>query len=93
MSAALEMRGIVMPAVVLASALSVLDCGTAAAELVAGGWLMPPRVPRVEPAPIAPRPTIVPTQVHRAPPRPRPPKRAPHVPAQPAPPSDGKVRF
>jgi hypothetical protein len=84
------MPPILMPAIALALALSILDSGTARAEMVAGGWLMPPRVPKAAPRP--PPEVFVPVApvVRREPP-PRPVSRAPARRAPP--PSDGKVRF
>jgi hypothetical protein len=85
-----KMRQILMPSIALALVLPVLDSGPAAAELVAGGWLMPPRIPQAAP----PRPReVVPVVRRREPPPPRP-RPANPAPARPAlPPSDGKVRF
>lgn len=85
---------ILTPAIVLALALFILGAGTASAELVAGGWLMPPRVPPAPPPrpveAVAPEAPVAPVVRRKEAPAPRPVSRAP---AQPAPPSDGKVRF
>jgi hypothetical protein len=84
-----KMRRILMPSIALALVLPVLDGGPAAAELVAGGWLMPPRLPQAAPSP--PREVVPVVRRREPPPRPRPANPAPARPAPP--PSDGKVRF
>jgi hypothetical protein len=80
-----------MPAIALALALFLLDGGTANAELVAGGWLMPPRIPTAAPSPPPREMAPVAPVVRRKEPPPQPVNRGPARPA--APPSDGKVRF
>ena len=76
-------------AVVLTMA-TVLPLGaTARAELVAGGWLTPPKIP--DPPPEAPPPAAA---AIRPIPPPRPRVTKPAVQRPPArPPSDGKVQF
>src|SRR3954452_24118633 len=88
-----NIRRLALPSIALALVLSVLEGGTAAADLVAGGWLMPPRVPRAAPPPPPPaEPAVVPVARPREapPPRPRPANPAPVRPTGPPPPSDGK---
>ena len=79
-----------MPSIALALVLSILDGGTASAELVPGGWLTPPPIPEAPPPP--PPREIVPIVRQEPPPR-RQPRPANPAPVRQAPPSDGKVRF
>ena len=67
----------------------------AAAELVPGGWLQPPRLPEPEIPPPAMRPPPPPPPAPVSAPR-KPPKRQaqpPRMRAPSQPPSDGQVRF
>src|SRR3954452_14483115 len=89
-----NIRRLALPSIALALVLSVLEGGTAAADMVAGRRLMPPRVPQAAPPPPPAEPAVVPAARPREapPPRPRPATPAPARQAAPPPPSDGKVR-
>ncbi|MGE3283624.1 MAG: hypothetical protein AB7H90_20510 [Alphaproteobacteria bacterium] len=79
-----------IPSIALALAVPVLDSRTATAELVAGGWLTPPPIPKVAPPPPRRVVPVVPVARKAPPPRPRPaPQRQAPAPL----PYDGKVRF
>src|SRR3954471_20300746 len=88
------MPRILMLVIALVPALSVLDGGPAAAELVAGGWLTPPPAPKAAPPP-PPRPLATPVvpvaRRPEPPPQPRPQPRP--APQQPPLPTNGKVQF
>jgi hypothetical protein len=83
------LRRSIAPALIL----SFLYSGTAIAELVPGGWLMPPPIPEAPPPP--PRQVFTPVaRPAQPPPQPRPqPRPANPAPARAEPPPDGKVRF
>jgi hypothetical protein len=81
---------IVVTATALATAATLSLGTTARAELVAGGWLTPPRLPDPPPEATAPP---EPAAIRPLPP-PRPKVSRPAVQRPPArPPSDGKVQF
>src|SRR3954452_3274708 len=80
-----------LPSIALALVLSVLDSGTSAADLVAGGWLTPPQIPQAAPPP---PPRVVVPVVRQEPPPPQRPRPVSPAPARPAPPpTNGKVQF
>ncbi len=85
------MPPILMPAVALALALSVLNSGAANAELVAGGWLMLPPIPKAAPPP--PRQVACADRASSAPPGSAATAGQPRPGVSATPPSDGKVRF
>jgi len=84
------MGRISIPAILLALGVSVLGFGTASAELVPGGWLMPPRIP--EAVPLRPPPPKAAGAAARQPPPPRT-RPAKQTPPPRTAPSDGNVRF
>lgn len=79
-------------ALALALGVAVPERPATAGELIPGGWLMPPRIPQVAPAPIAPEPPRAPPPVVRKAP-PQPPRPMSQPPARRTAPSDGKVQF
>jgi hypothetical protein len=87
------MGRISITAILLALGISFLGLGTAAAELVPGGWLMPPRIPQAAPPPPPPAPAKAapPAARRKAPPRRT--RPANEAPQQRTAPSDGRVQF
>ncbi len=77
----------------LAAALLALGGVNAAADLVPGGWLQPPKVEEPPPAPPEPAPVQTSPIVRPPPERRSAPQPVHRQPRPAAPPSDGRVQF